>query len=255
MTLETRQQAILKKLNERGFISTEELAKQYLLTPQTIRRDINALCELGLARKQHGGITLPPAMNNQNIATRLGTNTAIKQQIGQFAVRVIEPESTLFLGYGSTVVQLIESLPKEISLTVVTNNLNAALSLTQFPNIDTWVSGGRLRQQHHDLSGLPAQNFLQSFRADLAICGIAGISAEGELLEFQHDEAELTRTMLRNSKRNLLLADASKFMRSASVCVATLDQIDALYTDCNSPELAKLCQQHNVELQLIGDGL
>lgn len=255
MILEARQQAILKQLNKQGFISTDALAKHYSLTPQTIRRDINALCELGLARKQHGGIALPPAMNNQTFAKRAGINTSMKQLIGQAAAKVIEPQSTLFLGYGSTVVQLVEALPREISLTVVTNNLVAALSLTQFPNIETWVSGGLLRHQHHDICGLPAHNFLQSFRADLAVCGIAGISASGELLEFQHDEAELTRTMLSNSKHNLLLADSSKFLRSASVCFTTLKHIDALYTDCDADELAGLCKQHQVDLHLVGSPL
>ncbi len=251
MILDERQQAILKLLNEQGYLSTDALAQQYSLTPQTIRRDINTLCQLGLARRQHGGIALPPTMNNQTFEIRAGINAAMKRRIGTQAAKAIQPESTLFIGYGSTVIQLIEALPTEIALTVVTNNLNAALSLTRFPNIETWLSGGKLRPQHRDLCGLNAHQFLAQFRVDLAVCGIGGISAQGELLEFQQDEAELTRIMLSNSTRSLLLADSSKFLRSASVSLASLSQIDALYTDCTAPQLVQLCQQHEVALHLV----
>lgn len=249
--MELRQQRILELLNERGSLLTDELANKFEVTTQTIRRDINALCESGLARKQHGGITLPPARDNLSISKRFITNAPVKQRICSAALQEIESGNTVFLSYGSTVAQFAKSLPQDISLTVVTNNLDAVSYLSHFPNIDVWVAGGRLRHQHRDVSGVHTQNFFQAFRADIAILGVGGISADGELLEFQFDEGELTKTMLNNSRKTVLLADSSKYLRNASVCIASLEDIDTLYTDCQAEELANLCKQQGVQLKCV----
>jgi DeoR family glycerol-3-phosphate regulon repressor len=251
--MELRQQKILEQLNQQGSLLTEELATVFDVTSQTIRRDINALCESGLARKQHGGITLPPARDNLSIRKRAVTNKQVKQQICDQARHEVQSGNTVFLSYGSTAALFAKSLPKDISLTIVTNNLDAVSYLTQMPNIDVWVAGGRLRHQHRDVSGIQTQNFFQSFRADVAVLGIGGISGEGELLEFQFDEGELTKTMLKNSRKTILLADSSKYQRNASVSISTLSSIDTLYTDCQSQELSLLCQSHQVQLRCVGN--
>jgi DeoR family glycerol-3-phosphate regulon repressor len=249
--MELRQQKILALLNEHGSLLTDKLADLFKVTSQTIRRDINALCEVGLSRKQHGGITLPPARDNLSISKREVTNVAVKQQISTAALQEVQAGNTVFLSYGSTVSQFAKLLPQDISLTVVTNNLDAVSYLSNFPNIDVWVAGGCLRHQHRDVCGAHTQNFFNSFRADIAILGVGGISAQGELLEFQFEEGELTKTMLKNSRKKVLLADSSKYLRNASVCIASLERIDTLYTDCQAEELAQLCAQQQVQLHVV----
>ncbi|WP_080564003.1 DeoR/GlpR family DNA-binding transcription regulator [Vibrio nigripulchritudo] len=250
MKPDPRQQDILKMLNEHGFVTTEDLAKHFNLTTQTMRRDINILCEMGLAKRKHGGVALPPAMQNQNFSARASFNESVKKKIGEIAAQYIEPESTLFLGYGSTVIGLAQSLPRQIALTVVTNNLNAALILSGYPNIETWLTGGKIRNQHKDMTGFTATELLRSFRADLAVCSIAGISETGELHEFQYEEAEITRLILKNSKKTFLLADSSKYLRSATVSFAHMKDIDTLFTDCEDSTLADLCKQSDTHLIL-----
>lgn len=51
MSLAPRQQSILELVRTRGYVSIEELAQQFTVTPQTIRRDINQLGEAGLLRQ------------------------------------------------------------------------------------------------------------------------------------------------------------------------------------------------------------
>jgi len=249
--MDWRQQKIIEWLNEHGSLLTDDLANKFEVTSQTIRRDINALCESGLARKQHGGVTLPPAQDNLSISKRAVTNTYVKQKISTAALQEVQPGNTMFLGYGSTVAQFSKSLPQNISLTVITNNLDAVSYLTHFPNIDVWVAGGRLRHQHRDVCGVHAQNFFDAFRVDITVLGVGGISSQGELLEFQFDEGELTKTMLKNSRKSVLLADASKYLRNASVCISTLEEIDMLYSDCQADELARLCEEQKVQLNIV----
>lgn len=249
--MELRQQKILELLNEHGSLLTDALSNTFNVTTQTIRRDINELCKSGLARKQHGGVTLPPSRDNIAISDRIVTNAIVKQHICSAALQEVESGNTVFLSYGSTVAQFAKLLPKDISLTVVTNNLDAVSYLADFSNIEVWVAGGRLRHQHRDMAGIHTKNFFESFRADVAILGVGGISAKGELLEFQFDEGELTKSMLKNSRKSVLLADSSKFLRNASVCISALEDIDVMYTDCQSTELSDLCLAQAVQLNVI----
>ncbi|MDV7105561.1 DeoR/GlpR family DNA-binding transcription regulator [Vibrio sp. TH_r3] len=249
--MELRQQKIMELLNEQGSLFTDDLSNKFKVTTQTIRRDINELCKSGLARKQHGGVTLPPTRDNISISDRTVTNVLVKQKISSAALLEVESGQTVFLSYGSSVAQFARSLPQDIPLTVVTNNLDALAYLTNLQNIEVWVAGGCLRHQHRDLSGIYTKNFFESFRADVAILGIGGISSKGELLEFQFTEGELTKAMLNNSRKSVLLADSSKYLRNASVCISSLEDIDVMYTDCQSIELANLCQAQSVQLNIV----
>ncbi|WP_261823791.1 DeoR/GlpR family DNA-binding transcription regulator [Vibrio neonatus] len=249
--MELRQQKILELLNEQGSLLTDDLANKFEVTTQTIRRDINALCESGLARKLHGGITLSPALDNLAMSKRVATNAPVKHQIIKAAIQELQSGHTVFLSYGSTVAQFASCLPRDISLTVITNNLDAVSHLTGFPNIDVWVAGGQLRHQHRDVSGVHTQTFFKGFRVDIAVLGVGGISAQGELLEFQCDEGELTKIMLKNSRKSILLADSSKYLRNASVYAASLEDIDTFYTDCQAEKLSQLCEENNVQLNII----
>ena len=249
--MELRQQKILELLNEQGSLLTDDLSNKFKVTTQTIRRDINELCKSGLARKQHGGVTLPPTRDNISISDRTVINAVVKQKISMAALVEVEPGDTVFLSYGSSVAQFARSLPKDIPLTVITNNLDAVSYLAHLENIEVWVAGGCLRHQHRDMSGIYTKEFFESFRADVVILGVGGISDKGELLEFRFDEGELTKAMLKNSRKSVLLADSSKYLRNANVCISSLEDIDAMYTDCQSSELAELCHIQNVQLNIV----
>ncbi len=252
MHLESRQQDILRLIGERGFVSTEQLSEHFGVTSQTIRRDINALCEMGLAKKKHGGVTVPPSISNHAYSARSMHNSVIKQEIGAIAEEHIEPGSTVFLGYGTTVMEFAKSIKPGKPLTIVTNNINAALIVSELPDIEIWIAGGRMRNQHKDIMGSLTMKLLQSFRADYAICSCAGISDTGELLEFQYEEAEITELLLSRSKQRFLLADSSKFLRSASVTFATMRDVDMLFTDCDDPALLALCEENQLPVRMTG---
>ncbi|TWG81300.1 DeoR family transcriptional regulator [Cupriavidus gilardii J11] len=251
MSLSPRQREILGWLSDASRLSTDQLASRFGVSSQTIRRDINALSAQGLARRMHGGLSLPGSQHNLSYTQRSTAHVERKRRIARRAVAVVEPDTTLFLGYGTTVAEFARALPPELPLRVVTNNLDAAHALADKPEIETWVTGGRLRPRDRDLMGSVTLDFLRRFRAHLAICGAAAIDAEGGLYEFQPDEAELSRMMLSHSHSRVLLADSSKYLRDAPCRVATLDQIDHFFTDVDAATpLPALCERAGVALHL-----
>ena len=59
MSISQRQSSILEILNERLYITVEELAKITFTSPSSIRRDLTYLQNNGLVKRSHGGVTLP----------------------------------------------------------------------------------------------------------------------------------------------------------------------------------------------------
>lgn len=251
MNISPRQRDILDWLQDAAQLSTEQLAGHFMVSTQTIRRDINELSERGLARRQHGGLSLPASQHNQSFRQRSGVQIARKRHIAVAAQERLQPHSTVFLGYGTTVAEFANAIPPELPLRVVTNNLDAALALADKPVVETWLAGGRLRGQDRDLMGSTTLEFLQRFQAHVAICGVGGLAADGGLFEFQPEEAELSRLLLDNSHSRVLLADSSKYLRQAPCRLGTLAQIHHVYTNADAPaELQSLCQRLEVELHL-----
>ncbi|WP_374350987.1 DeoR/GlpR family DNA-binding transcription regulator [Chitinimonas sp.] len=246
-TLTERQQEIMAWLQAEGHLSTDQLSQRFAVSSQTIRRNINELSAMGLVRRQHGGLSLPAAQHNQSFSKRSAENLLSKQCIARTVVASLPPHATLFLGYGTTVQQVAALIPADLPLRVITNNLQALAALLDKPAVETWVTGGRLRQADQDLMGLQTLQAFERFEADIALCGIAGIAADGSLLEFQQEEAELTRVLLQHSRQHWLLADASKYQRLASARLGSLDAFDALFTDQDNPALAQLCQKFGVD--------
>ncbi|RZT36406.1 DeoR/GlpR family DNA-binding transcription regulator [Cupriavidus agavae] len=252
MSLTPRQREIFGWLNDTGYLSTEQLASRFGVTSQTIRRDINELSVQGLARRMHGGLTLPASQHNISYLQRSTAQVERKRRIAHAAIALLEADSTIFLGYGTTVAEFARALPADLPLRVVTNNLGAVHALADKPAIETWVAGGRLRAGDYDLMGSATLDFLRKFRAHLAVCGAAGIDETGTLYEFQPEEAELSQALLSHSHARVLLADGSKFGRHAPCRVAGFDQIDHLFTDTDTvaalPALPGLCEGAGVLL-------
>jgi DeoR family glycerol-3-phosphate regulon repressor len=111
MNISPRQRDILAWLQETQQLGTEQLAARFQVSPQTIRRDVRALCEQGLARRQHGGLALQAAQHNRSFAQRSGVQRERKRRIAQAAVALLQDEATVFLGYGTTVAEFARALP------------------------------------------------------------------------------------------------------------------------------------------------
>jgi len=73
--------------------------------------------------------------------------------------------------------------------------------------------------------------FFNSFEADIGILGCAAVTESHRAMEHETAEAELSQSILNNSRQTWLVADASKWSSSASVKVASLSKFDQIYTN------------------------
>lgn len=229
--LTARQRHILTLLEVEGAQQIELLASRFAVTTQTIRRDINALCDLGLARRFHGGVDMPVMPHNISVNARSELNGQAKQRIAARVASQIPNGTTVFLGIGSTVQFVAAALRNHTDLTVVTNNVDVAHSLGNAPNVELHLAGGIWRANDHDVVGPEAVKFFGKFYAMFSVIGAGALSPEHGVLDFSYAEAQIANALIENSRTRFLAVDSSKWGRDASVRVAPFSRFTHIVTD------------------------
>jgi len=249
--LSHRQQQILQQLRstEQGqseVITSTTLTRLFKVSVQSIRKDLNLLSDIGLVKRVHGGITLPVQSHNLSFTNRQIINLQAKKAIAKAVVATLPKGSSIFLGIGTTPQQIAQELIHHPGLTVITNNLNAGLVLCQNPNIDTYLSGGKIRPSDQDVTGEDCTRFLSKFHVNFGIFGVGGIAENGALLDFSPEESHISSTIINNCDNCILVADKSKYLRSAPIKTAVVSQVDKFYIDQLPKPLAATCQRLGV---------
>lgn len=243
MQLSERQSIILQRLrDEGGTLSSAVISDLFDVSIQTIRKDLNALSDAGLVKRVHGGITLPVQTHNLSFHNRQVINLQAKRAIAARVAAAIPEGASLFLGIGTTLQQIAQALTQHSHLTVITNNLNAAMTLCQNPSIDTYLCGGKLRPSDQDLMGEDATRFLRRFHVNFGIFGVGGLGDDGTLLDFSPEESHISTAIMDNSEQRILVADRSKYLRSAPIKTGALDDVDSFYTDSLPSALQTRCE-------------
>jgi DeoR family glycerol-3-phosphate regulon repressor len=247
--LSRRQAEIVALLRESGRVAVEELAARFAVTPQTIRRDLNELSDARLISRVHGGAIVASGVANLAYEARKLVAKPHKRLIGEAAARLIPDNSSLFINIGTTTEEVARALAARADLLVITNNLNVAMQLYPNRSIDVILAGGSVRSTDGGIVGTGTVELIRQFRVDTAVIGTSAIDADGTLLDFDIREVHVSRAIIENARRVVLVTDSSKFSRSAPVRIATLADVDVLVTDHLPGEAAaELCRMHEVEV-------
>lgn len=231
-----RQREILAIVKNQGFVATEQLVDHFNVTPQTIRRDINILCERTLLKRFHGGAGRATSVENEAYHRRLHSFVDAKSNIAAHVAKHIPNGSSLFLNIGTTTEMVAQALVNHKNLKVVTNNLHVAAILSENDDFEVMIAGGQLRNRDGGIIGPATTEFIERFRLDFGIIGVSGIDSDGSLLDFDYQETRNAEAIIANSRETILVADHSKFGRRAMSRFGHLSQIDWLFTDQELPE-------------------
>lgn len=234
--LNRRQAMIVQKALAEGFVSIDGLAESLDVTPQTIRRDINMLCEQGVLRRYHGGASLPTSARNIDYSSRCGLMRDEKEGIGQLVAQHIPDGASLFLNIGTTTEAVARALLNHRGLRIITNNINVAVQLSQGQDFEITVAGGRLRRQDLAVVGEATVDFINQFKVDFGIIGISGIDPDGTLLDFDYREVKVAQAIIANARQVFLATDHTKFGRPAMVKLGPVSLLDALFIDRPPPQ-------------------
>ena len=253
MNTNPRQLLLLEEVRARKSATVEQLADTLGVTLQTVRRDVQRLAESGLLARFHGGVRVPSS-TVENIAhtQRQTLNAEGKARIARAVAQEVPNGCSLILNIGTTTEAIAQALMHHRGLRVLTNNLNVAAILSSNPDCEVIVAGGVVRTRDRGIVGEAAVDFIRQFRVDIALIGISGIEPDGSLRDFDYREVKVAQTIIEQSREVWLAADHSKFNRPAMVQLATLPQIDRLFTDAPPPEpFPALLQEAEVALTIV----
>lgn len=253
MALSFRQSEILDIARIEGRVVVERLADRFGVTLQTIRRDLSELADAGLLDRVYGGAVIRSGVANIGYEERRRLNDEAKAAIARACAPMIPDNSSLFLNLGTTTEAVARELLGHRNLTVVTNNMNVANILVANDSCEVVVAGGVLRRSDGGLVGDLTAQIIEQFKVDFAIIGASALDLDGDLLDFDLQEVRVSQTLIRRARQTCLVCDASKFQRKAPVRIASLKDIDGLFTDAPlAPSLAALCQEWGTVVTVAG---
>ncbi|RJE78819.1 DeoR/GlpR family DNA-binding transcription regulator [Paracoccus sp. JM45] len=243
MSQSFRQPQILEIARREGKVTVEGLAEHFGVTLQTIRRDLSELADSGRLERVHGGAILSSGVANIGYEDRRALHQDAKTRIARACAAEVPENISLFLNIGTSTEAVARELRGHRNMLVVTNNINVANILATNPDCDVIVTGGNLRRADGGLVGSLAAQTIQQFKFDLAVIGCSALDRDGDMLDFDIQEVGVSQTILRQSRRTFLVADHSKLSRSAPARIASLSQVDCLFTDRTLPQnLTRACQ-------------
>lgn len=246
--MQHRHRAILAFLEKYDEASVQELAGQFMVSVETIRRDLNALAKQGLLHRTHGGAV---SSKNRDIGrsfqVRQRINSEAKKSIAENALDHFFEGSVIGLDASSSSWNFAQLLP-DVPCTVVTSSMHNIRALANKPCIEIIATGGTYSPKYDAFYGSLSGHILSRLKIDLAIFSCTGIS-DGVIWESNELNAVIKRKMLAVSKQVFLFADHSKYDRKDLIKLCDLSQVDILFSDQVPPEsLVAYCQQHNVQI-------
>ncbi|WP_099825682.1 DeoR/GlpR family DNA-binding transcription regulator [Oceaniglobus indicus] len=253
MSQAIRYPEILEIARRDGKVTVEGLSSHFGVTLQTIRRDLADLAEAGRLERVHGGAVLPSGTTNIGYEERRNLNADAKTAIARACAARIPEDCAVFLNIGTTTEAVATELMHHRNLLVVTNNMNVANILSHNPDCDVIVTGGSLRQSDGGLIGNITTSAIAQFKFDFGIIGCSAMDDDGDILDFDAQEVGVSQTILTRSRHRMLIADHSKFKRSAPARIATLKEIDTFFTDRPlSADLAARCRGWKTDVIVAG---
>lgn len=237
MYAEERQQAIAELVLRRGRATVNDLAREYAVTTETVRRDLSSLERTGVLRRVHGG-AVPAGAVEVMVSERDTTRVEQKEAIARAALDLLGTavDVTVLLDAGTTTGRLATMLPRDRRVTVFTHALTVASRVAGQPNVELHLLPGRVRPTTQAAVGADTVAVLSTLRADVAFMGTNGVTAQHGFSTPDTDEAAAKRAMVRAARCRVVLADSSKLGREDAVRFAELADVHVLVTDSDADE-------------------
>lgn len=241
MYAEERQGLVQRLVADSGRVAVIDLAREFDVTTETIRRDLAQLEGRGILRRVHGGAVAASRGSSleESVSVRSVRNAEAKARIALLAFSLIPPtfSGAITIDAGTTTGLFAGHLAqwrprsRHQSLVVITNSIPVASALSENPAVEVNLLGGRLRGITSAAVGAATLSQLARIRSDIAFIGANGLHAEFGLSTPDVEEAAVKTAFTRGARRAVALVDASKLGEETLVKFADLSDLDTLITD------------------------
>lgn len=253
MINQPRLDEIKRVLSHDKRVRVTELAQKFVVSEETIRRDLKYLEEQGVLRRVHGGAILPVPSEEQPLQIRSRIKPRAKVRMGQLASELVEEGMALFLDTGTSTLALAQQLTRFARLKIITNSLDIATLLTQQSENAVTLTPGRVRRNDNALTGPHTLDFARQFHYDIAFMGIGAVDRDNGFMDYEEPEALLRRVLSTHCRQSVILADEGKFGLRTFVNTLPFSAVDTLVTNA-PPPAAFVASLENAHVNILHPG-
>ncbi len=247
--MNARRNQLVQVVRQRGFVSIEAMADHFAVSSQTIRRDIDQLCQSNKLARYHGGAGLPTGSDSLAYSNRKARFSAEKREIATLLAAQIPNEASLFIDIGTTMEAVAEALSGHRDLRIITNHIKVASILSERTDFEIVLAGGMVRNRDQAITGEATSEFLGKFKVSYGIFGIGAIEDDGTMRDYDYRDVQVSKAAMAISTNRFAAADHSKFNGDAMVELGHVSEIDAFFTDARPPKpITGVLAENNVQL-------
>lgn len=227
-----RQNAILAKLSLEGKVLVSDLSREFGVTEETIRRDLEKLDNDGLAKKIYGGAVKNDSFNiDLPFHVRRQSNVQSKKYIASVIGNMIEDGDYIMLDSSTTALYVVKSIMQKKKITLITNSIEILFELCNKPDWTVISTGGVLKEGGLSLVGYQAERMVAGFHVDLAVCSCKGLDINMGITDSNERDCEIKKAFFASAKTKVLAVDSTKFDKASFVRVCGIGDVDKIVTD------------------------
>lgn len=235
-----RRNLILEKIHEEKRVIVNELSREFDVSEETIRRDLEKLADEGHVIKSYGGAVINERSSiDLPFNIRWKANPQGKQKMAEIVNREIDDGDHIILDASTTAVFIAKSIKQKKHLTVITNSIENLLELSDVSGWNIISTGGLLKKGSMSLLGKKASDSIRGYNADKVFFSCKGIDMEKGVTDGNDETADVKKDMLSSAAKIYLIVDSTKFGTVAFSKICDLSGIDVVVTD-KKPDAAWL---------------
>lgn len=227
-----RRNAILAKLSMEGKVVVSDLSREFSVTEETIRRDLEKLDNDGLAKKTYGGAVKNESFNiDIPFHVRQQSNIEQKQYIASIIAEMIHDGDYIMLDSSTTALYVIKRIQDRKKITLITNSIKILIELCNKPDWNIISTGGTLKEGGLSLVGYQAEKMVTGYHVDLAVCSCKGLDLKMGVTDSNERDSEIKKAFFASAKKRVLAIDSTKFDKTSFVKVCNIEDVDVIVTD------------------------
>ena len=251
MNVTERRQRIMKLIQNNRSITYKELLREFNVTKETIRKDLNALSEKGYIVRTLGGALFLEEFD-PDIELRSISNHEEKRLIAREAYKLIKPKDIIAIDSGSSTLELAYLITGDIEVVVLTNSFTVLSTVAKQKSVTAIGTGGVLRPHSLSFQGETTENMMRFYNIHKAFITATALDIDKGIMDSNEGEAVIKRAMLNNVQDATLLADHSKFTSMAYITVCPVNKVNRIITSSLSdPEIVEKYRQKGIEVIVV----
>ncbi len=229
-----RKQLILERLGSQGQVSVADLAREWGVSEDTVRRDLRDLAAEGRVQRVHGG-ALPASAALGTYEHRERLSTEVKERLGRAAANLIRDGQIIAIDGGTTNLQLVRALPRDRRITVVTHSPLIAAELREKPLVEVLMMGGRIFRHSQVAVGTETAEAIGRLRTDVFFLGATGIHPDTGVTTGDWEEAAVKRAFCRGAAETILLVSPEKWGAASPYQIIGVRDLSGVVIDAQTP--------------------